>query len=183
MLKKIKSSQKGMSTLEVLPILLMFAVLINFTLGFFGIIHAGILSNIGARNYAFETFRNRANLNYLRDDPDTIIANDAGDVNTSIRKNYNKAGLRFHAIGGNGTSADRFIPVLRSTKFSNALERKDDIIGNRQDHLDVGLVQEGKKASEVYTGKTKGDGRAGLDPVWIKTIYGICLNSDCRRAK
>jgi len=66
--RSVLYDERGMAVFEIIPILVIFVVLINFSLGFFGIVHSGILSSIAARNYAFETFRNRANLNYFRDE-------------------------------------------------------------------------------------------------------------------
>ena len=62
------SNQKGMAVFEIVPLLVLFVLLLNFVFGFFGIIHSGILNSIAARNYAFETFRNRTSLNYIRDE-------------------------------------------------------------------------------------------------------------------
>jgi hypothetical protein len=179
-------NQDGMSTFEVMPILLMFGLLINFTLGFFGVVHSGILNNIAARNYAFETFRNRADLNYLRDDPDWVNSPNSGGVSVIVNGNYNKAGLRFHGIANDKRAdASSYVATQRSIKFSNTKDtgRTDDIVGTRQEHLDTSQVQDGRKASDIFTGKTKDEGRAGVDPVWIKTLYGICLTSDCSKPK
>lgn len=58
MLKRQRSSinnEKGMAVLEMIPILVVFVLFINFSLGFFGAIHSGILNSIASRNYAFET--------------------------------------------------------------------------------------------------------------------------------
>ena len=47
----------GMAVLEMIPIMIIVVLLLSFSFGFFGLIHTGILNSIGARNYAFETFK------------------------------------------------------------------------------------------------------------------------------
>ena len=98
---KALRNQKGTAMVEVVPLLVIFVLLINFSLGFFGVIHAGILNSIAARNYAFETFRNRAVLNYLRD-----IA-DSDDVT------YRREGFRFHGIKIEGTRSGLDIGIAQ----------------------------------------------------------------------
>ncbi|MBC7466412.1 MAG: hypothetical protein H7256_10505, partial [Bdellovibrio sp.] len=65
-LKKYKESEKGMAIIESIPVLIMIVVVFNFSLGFFGSIHSGILNSIGSYNYSLETFRFRSNLTYFR---------------------------------------------------------------------------------------------------------------------
>ena len=45
-------NQRGMATIEVLPLLLVFLMLFSYTLGAFGIIHTGIMHSISARSSA-----------------------------------------------------------------------------------------------------------------------------------
>ncbi|GIL18797.1 MAG: hypothetical protein BroJett040_25480 [Oligoflexia bacterium] len=164
-------NERGMATLEMIPILTVFIILVNFTFGFFGVIHSGILNSIGARNYAFETFRNRSNLNYLRDkaDSDKVI--------------YGPTGARYHAIisdsrKSNGTL--KFAATQRPIKFSEVNEGTAEALGQKQDHTnDVRQIKDIGKASDIFVGRMKTDGKAGVNPVWIQTSYGICLNAKC----
>ncbi|MEZ0393094.1 MAG: hypothetical protein ACAH59_12810, partial [Pseudobdellovibrionaceae bacterium] len=80
-------NSRGNAMIEIVPILAIFILILNFSLGFFGLIHSGIMNSIAARNYAFETFRNRADLRYLRD---------AASSDTEFT--YTKSQVRFHAI-------------------------------------------------------------------------------------
>ena len=82
-LKKTIKNQRGMAIIELIPTMIIILLLFNFSLGFFGAIHTGILNSMAARNYAYETFRHRSNLNYLRDS--------SGEVS------YTKEGFRLHA--------------------------------------------------------------------------------------
>src|ERR1700752_1592500 len=61
------NNDSGMATLEAIPLIIVFLVLLAFSFGSFGIIHTGILNSIASRTYAFETFRHRANLIYFRE--------------------------------------------------------------------------------------------------------------------
>lgn len=166
MLKSMRG-QKGISTVELIPVLLLFALLFNFSLGFFGVIHSGILNSIAARNYAFETFRNRANLTYLRDV-------DVGQKDAF----YTKMNFRFHGITSEGHTDLDWYATQRPIKFTdlkNGVENK----AKKEDHGLVRQVADTGKASDVFTGKTPEDGRNGTSPVWIRVLYGICLNSKC----
>ncbi|RME18011.1 MAG: hypothetical protein D6797_01290, partial [Bdellovibrio sp.] len=67
MKKEKRTNQKGLATVEALPLLVIFVILLSYALGTWGVVHTAILSSIGARAYAFETFRNRTNLIFHRD--------------------------------------------------------------------------------------------------------------------
>lgn len=174
-LPKSKLSQKGISTIELIPVLLLFAMLFNFTLGFFGVIHSGILNSIAARNYAFETFRNRANLYYLRD----INPNSA-----TLNSNYTKVNFRFHGIitEGRGQEVQSYWPVTRRPiKFTDIHEGVEPV-GNSNDHKTlVRQVADTGKVSDIFTGKKPDDGKSGVSPVWIQVLYGICMNAKCTK--
>lgn len=160
-----------MATLEMIPILTVFIILVNFTFGFFGVIHSGILNSIAARNYSFETFRNRTNLNYLRDKAgaDKVI--------------YSPTGARYHAIiyeSRKANSGVDFTATLRPIKMTEVAAGEAEGLGEKADHgQDVRNIKDDGKTSDVFTGKMKTDGKAGVNPVWIQTRYGICLNSKC----
>ncbi len=162
-------NQKGMSSIEIIPVLAIFILLVNFSIGFFGVIHSGILNSIAARNYAFETFRNRANLNYLRDCLEDPLAGQCDPPSNPTE--YSSVGFRFHSIVDEKTTTRTFIPTVRAIKFTDrglAMDPK----GVAEHNQKVKLITEGKRASEVGI-------EEGTDPVWIKITYGICLNSNC----
>lgn len=171
--------QRGIATIEMIPLLMLFALLFNFMLGFFGIIHSGILNSIAARNYAFETFRHRANLTYLRDG----AGQDGFNIADQINSRYTKRGLRFHGITSETQSGGQnwFVTrrPIRFTDISNAGSRS----GSPAEHYTLvrSLANTGK-VSLVFTGRTADDGRSGVDPVWIQSLYGICLNADCQKS-
>jgi len=162
-------NQRGMATMEMVPILMLFAMLVSFALGFFGIIHSGIVNSIAARNYAFETFRNRANLNYLRDE--------VGDPVYFLVTGY-----RYHSITGDQKSASsqlQWVATTRPIQFTevaNPLEA----IGSPADHNSkVRSLVDGAPTSDKFEGQTRAAGDAGVDPVWVMTSYGICLTAGC----
>ncbi|MEI7973386.1 MAG: hypothetical protein WCH11_03365 [Bdellovibrio sp.] len=160
-------NQRGTSAIEIVPILAVFVLILNFSLGFFGVIHSGILNSIAARNYAFETFRNRANLNYLRDREQNEAAASTGY--------YNLSGIRYHVVIREGAGDSRsFLATRRPIKFTER-ENVNDPLGTSSEHnSQVAQVQEGRKVSNIF-----GSERSGVDPVWIKSVYGICLNAKC----
>jgi hypothetical protein len=163
------SNNRGNAMIEIIPILAIFILLVNFSLGFFGVIHSGVLNSIGARNYAFETFRNRADLRYLR------------DIDDSDRTfTYTKSGSRYHAVkiekNPEGTSALDFIATRRSIQFNLVEMASEDIpdekAGGPTEHNRTKSVAEGVRASDSGIDE-------GVDPVWIRSSYGICLTARC----
>ena len=180
MLKKSAlRNQKGLSSVEMIPILLLFALMFNFSLGFFGVIHSGILNSIAARNYTFETFRNRPVLTYLRDIPRNAGTSLGADEQES---RYTKVNYRFHGIisEGHGSNSEDWIVTRRPIKFT---EVNSGVlpVGVASDHTQlVRQISDPGKVSTVFTGKTPDEGRSGVSPVWVQTLYGICLSSACK---
>ncbi len=151
---------RGNAMVEVLPILVIAILLVNFSLGVFGIIHSGILNSIAARNYTFETFRNRADLRYLRD-----IRSDENESFT-----FAKSKLRYHSIVEGGT-INQFVATRRTMKFSDITEVANPL--GASDHLKTSKIKEGQAASDFIS--------EGVTPAWIRTAYGICLETSCGR--
>lgn len=171
-----KSSEKGNASIEIIPVLLLFAMLFNFTLGFFGIIHSGILNSIASRNYAFETFRNRTNLTYLRD-----IDSGRG-LETELRARYTKHNYRYHGIisESNGGSQN-WIATKRPIRFTD-VNNPDAVLSNASEHNTlVRNIQSNSKTSDIFSGQQASEGRSGVNPVWIQTMYGMCLNATCKK--
>lgn len=166
-------NKKGMAVLELVPIMFVYMLLINFSLGFFGVIHSGILHNIAARNYTFETFAHRANLVYhIR--PDTSIA--------LSQNNYEQRGYRYSGIViENDNSGNRWIAPARPIAFTSQFGGTDNegvnlgargpgsVTGETQIHnTDVRNMNEDLRNDNV-----------AVKSVWIKSIYGICMTATC----
>lgn len=158
-----RKNQKGMAIIEMIPILIVILLLVNFSIGFFGVIHTGILNSIAARNYAFETFRHRSDLMYF--------ATNSAD-NAKIA--YNLDQQRMHttlsetAIGSGSQGDTR--ATSRTIDFFDFQTRAADEVGTSKDYhsQQVNTVQD----SVRFEGE-------GVNPVWIKTAYGICINDKC----
>jgi hypothetical protein len=160
-------NQKGMAAIEMIPILILFILLFNFTLGFFGIVHSGILKSMAARNYAFETFRNRANLNYIRDEGGSDL-------------HYANLGYRYHSAIGEGKNPQgTWIASTRPLKFTDVNSGGSEPLATESDHNQkVRAYNDGDPFSQ-FTQKTRASADVGVDPVWIMTSYGICLSAKC----
>lgn len=151
-----KSSESGMSLLETLPLIIVISSLIGFMLGFWGMVHKNILNSIAARNYAFETFRNRSNLTYF------------SDV-SGLKDSYAQSNMRFHAIGSSSSVGEikahatpfRF-PASKTVQAGNA-----DLHGQR-------IWESIQKGVEVPEGLSP-----NLTHSWVMVGYGICLNAIC----
>lgn len=153
-------NQEGMAVFEIVPILVVFVLLLNFAIGFFGAIHSGILNSIAARNYALETFRNRANLNYLRDSTDS-----AHDFS------YAKTGYRYHGTVSENSGGKDWVATKRNLKFSDS--RSPAAANDASTHnTEVIKVTTSARASDVIA-------EDQFDSIWVRTVYGICLNRLC----
>jgi hypothetical protein len=147
--------EDGMATIESLPLLIIFIVMLSYSIGSFGVVHTGILHSIAARNYAFETFRHRTNLTYFR----------------NISYHFDQVGFRLHAIQtDSAVGADEtFLATERRLSFAQGI---DELV-NR----DVAQVHNEQIYQNIKTGARNQS--VGVNPVWIKIAYGICLNSTC----
>lgn len=151
--KRIRN-QKGIATLELIPLLTIFVVLIGFALGMFGVIHTSILNSMAARTYAFETFRHRPYLIYFRNNRDSTVT-------------YEQRGLRYHASISENLSAsnDDFVSTGRQVSFG---------FRPPQQGMDVNTHQ-----NEVMTITDDRFTGTGVNPVWIRIKYGMCLDATC----
>lgn len=154
------SSQKGSSSIEVIPMIIIFSIILNFSFGFFGVIHSGILNNIAARNYVNEVFNHRTYLFYHRDSADVTQADDKLYF---YQKDYNRfSGIKGENDGDNNTD---WIATTRGIDFFNTqaeVQKPSGEIRMQASVLDGARYQ-----------------KQGTNPVWIMVRYGICLRPDC----
>lgn len=148
-------NKKGMATIEALPMLVVFVIFFSYTYGFFSIIHSGILYSIGARTYAFETFRNRSNLTYYR-----------GNNNSGQFNYYSNYGLRYHCTQA-GTTDEEFVAEKRAISIGMQLSPTSS------SNADLDIHNEKIHALNARNRDIK------VNPIWIKTCYGICVTSGC----
>jgi hypothetical protein len=149
-------SEKGMAMIEAVPLLVLFVVLLSFSLGFFGVIHTAILNSISARTYAFETFRDRTNLNFFRED--------GSGLKTPLYlglKNF-----RFHAIQRENDDRRLFVPTLRTIAMG---KEEKEMQTNKETH--------NRQIYEILDKQR--NQKTNVNPVWVMVGYGICLNASC----
>jgi hypothetical protein len=155
---KNKKNNKGFAVLEAVVLLFIFLVLFWYSMGFFGIVHTGILHSIASRTYAFEIFRHRTNLWYFR-------GNSTGQ------------GMKYHDYANRLHGTNNEVAATGNDKLQFATERRVAMFkGDVQDtgrtsneHSNAGAqIQPGQRNSQI-----------SLDPVWIKVQYGICLTVAC----
>ena len=149
----VAKNQKGIATIETLPMLVIFVVLFSYGMGLFGVIHSGILYSISARAYAFETFRNRTNVTYFRSN------------NKTDPQHFANYGVRLHGIlAENHNYKEGFIAGKRPIAFGRKIQ-------------DVGNDVESHN-QKIHTLKTR-NRRVAVNPVWLMIAYGICINPNC----
>jgi hypothetical protein len=157
----VLKSEKGMATIETIPLLFLFVFMICYTFGSFGVIHTAILHSISARAYAFETFRNRSNLVYFREN--------GGDY-----RHYQRIGARLHTVTNEHRPAgsDQFEASERALRMGLA---SNDIKGRSEtNHNDRIPADAGQSL-----GQGKRNTKFEASPVWIMVQYGICLDNRC----
>jgi hypothetical protein len=141
--------------LETIPLIVIFVAMVSFGLGFFGVVHTAILHSIGARTYAYETFRNRTNLNYFRED---------GSALEQTPINYSRKQWRYHGVQHESDDRRLFVATTRPISLGQGVAPQDT---NAETH-NVQIFQILPRNERV-----------AVNPVWIMVGYGICLNATC----
>jgi len=152
----VAKNEKGLASIETIALLVVFAVLIGYGLGYFGSVHTAIMNSMAARTYAFETFDNRVDLTYFR--------SNRGTQNEQM-DHYANYGFRAHGI------ASEYSDNAQNNAYWTVTERSISIARPAADRLDDRSDDDNK-----ITGAERGQ---GVNPVWIKVIYGICINHEC----
>ncbi|MCB0348216.1 MAG: hypothetical protein KDD37_05240 [Bdellovibrionales bacterium] len=153
--KHIKNN-KGLASMESIALLVVFAIFIGYGIGFFGVIHTGILNSIASRAYAFETLDNRADVTYFRSN--RLPPNDVRDHYANY--GYRAHGVRTEFADPNGEA------LWEVTERSISIGRPSAGRLGDSDHAELGNTIMGPE-------------RKTVNPVWLKTVYGICLNVTC----
>lgn len=149
-------NQRGLAIIETLPLIIIFLILMSYSLGLYGFVHASVLHSIAARTYAFETIRNRTNVTYFRDTP-----------GPSSSVDFTKRNYRFHSIRNPQGGDKEFVAPARRLAFVGS---QSDTSGNRAD-------VHNNRIFELSQGTRNQDIRVG--PAWIMIGYGICTNVQC----
>ncbi len=154
-MKKFKRREKGIATIEILPLLMVFVILITYGLGLFGAVHTAILHSIAARSYAFSTFNFRT---------DTSLFTDRGEV----LLHYKNIGFRTHFIvRENYDTQNRVIASERPIVVGN-MDREPADQGNKE-------VLHNEQVMAI-SGRNR---NVGVDPMWIMVAYGLCIRASC----
>lgn len=151
-------NDRGMAMVETLPILVVFLVLLYFGLGFFGAVHTAVLNSIAARTYAFETFRNRTNLDYFRD----------RGVQGADQILYVNIGNRTHLISDE-------IDVLTGDVSRLSATSRDLAIGRDVESANNSVLDHNQRIFEIG----RRNRELEISPIWVMVAYGICLDAEC----
>ncbi len=173
--KNFKKSEKGMAIIEAIPVLFLLVVVFNFSLGFFGAVHSGILNSIASYNYTLETFRFKSNLMYFRPG--------------SPATHYLKASNRVHGTIQEGSTAQ----TGREDKGKWPATTRGITLNYAKDDAKRGLANVASESDRNFGGRNDStniwaaksdyapdEGNSIQTPrIWVKTVYGICLTTDC----
>jgi len=142
----------GLASIEAMALLIVFAVLIGYGIGYFGAVHTAILNSIASRTYAFETYDNRMDVTYFR-------SNRGNDTEPS---HYGNMGFRAHGV---------------ATEFADPQDPQW-LVSERS--ISIGRPSERTRARTSQTDdRITGAERGSASPIWVKTVYGICINFEC----
>jgi hypothetical protein len=161
--KSLLNNENGSAMIEVIPVIFVIVTFLSFSLGFFGAIHSGILNSIAARNYTFETLRHRSNVVYFRSN------SGAADAQLS----YNGIGFRMHGVTTEESSTGGRLEWKATTRPINismlTSQKEVEQSGTKNEHnQQVPFVKDAERNERV-----------GVNPIWLKSQYGICLNAAC----
>jgi hypothetical protein len=164
---ELLNSESGMATLEMLPLVVVFMVFIAYMLGMYGITHTAILNSIGARNYAFEITRHRADITYLRSN---ITYEGAEPPILSYKPIGNRS---FAVVGESESDQGKFPASVRKIAMGldsskEAFDRQPASVHNEGTGKNVYSIKDNAENTEI-----------GVRDVWIMTRYGICLDAKC----
>ena len=149
------NNEKGLASIEATVLAVLFVSILYYTFGFFGVVHTGILHNIHSRTYAFETFRHRSNLMYFR-------SNRGGALH------YYETMSRLHGIN---TDSESLPPNQVSTERPIIMGRDIPETGRQGNVHNRDVIDRVPANSRNQS--------IGVNPVWIMTMYGICLSNRC----
>ncbi|MCC2679385.1 MAG: hypothetical protein K0R29_1961 [Pseudobdellovibrio sp.] len=168
-------NKKGMALLEAIPVLTLMVVVLNFSIGFFGAVHSGILNSIGAYNYAIETFRFRSDLMYFRPGVDN--------------KNYKRAMARVHGVVKDGSEESpneskgvwpaTVRDVMVNYQRGNAKRSIAEADANESEYNYGGRGSNNNRWTANSTYVPQEGSTIQTPRIWVKTVYGICINADC----
>lgn len=155
--KKSRDNEKGMSLIEILPLVIVITTLFSFLLGAWGIGHKNTLSSIAARTYAFDTLNNRANVMYFT------------DVRGSFKNSYESTESRFHGVGYGSPDFSapvapiRYVAGVAIPQSGPTSLHVNSIWGDNQ-------YQRGAEITRNM---------GNLNHVWVTVGHGICINATC----
>ncbi len=156
---KLFKDSRGMAVLEMIPVIIVVMVLLRYTYGFFGVIHAATMQSIAVRNYSFETFRHRSRLSYLRE----------AMVTEKIKY---KKGMRLHGV------RDENSVVTTDPEWDVATR---DISFPPRDVDKLGSTSYASRMTDqrnINAGTRYSEGE-GANPVWLAIRYGMCVDFQC----
>ena len=154
---KDRKNEKGMSLIEILPILIVVTTLFSFLLGAWGIAHKHTLNSIAARTYAFDTLNHRANVTYFNDV-------------RSEKNSYEQTESRYHGIGTNNPQ-EFSAPIVPIRYSSNREPARTGSVSLHIQRIWDGLVE---RNVEIQA-----EPLANINHVWVTVGYGICINANC----
>ncbi len=173
-------NNKGIALFEMLPLLVVFVALVGLTVGLWGAVHSGVLQSIAARHYAFEIINNRSHFEYHRDynpgepSPSPFMYNNS-EFAIVEKDYYGDVGSRlFYITSSKIESEDEPYVPLRGINFFEEIKR-----AYNENPKGIIPFQEKTASAEFHRDSSDDDPPERVNPLWLMTGYGICIDCPC----
>ena len=174
--------QKGVAIFEMLFLLLVFVVLFGLTLGFWGGIHTATLQSISARHYSFEIINNRTHFEYHRDwnlgsspaSKGNMLGNKAF---AGADRYHGKWGMRLFYVSGISGQKEPNV-TTRGLNFFKEINRPT-AKALPSKGASIKVHEKGTTSTPAYHQNIFNQTSGSVNPMWLMTGYGICLEHSC----
>ena len=175
--------QRGVAVIEMIFLLLVFVVLFGLTLGFWGSIHTATLQSISARHYSFEIINNRTHFEYHRDWSIETVPTPPGNMfaskNFAVSKKYHgDLGMRTFYVTGIRNQDDPVNVTTRGLNFFKEINRPTQMALPSKGTISA-YDQGGPAATAGFHQDIFNQLHGSVNPLWLMTGYGICLELSC----
>ena len=180
--RSLLKSERGVALFEMLFLLTTFVILVGITIGLWGSVHSAVLQSIAARHYAFEVINNRPHFEYHRDFDGAAPASSGNMFKgpSTMVGFYGKARQMLFVVTVDDPTAVSSKNPIAATRGINFFYE----IGRAPSQNPSGLIKS-YRANDVnfhtnsWSAALTPGGVVDVNPIWLMTGYGICLEMDC----
>ncbi|CAM5999554.1 unnamed protein product [Sphagnum balticum] len=147
-------SERGIAMVEAMAFMIGFVILTAYSIDFFTIVHTGILNSTASRTYLFETLQHRSDVYRMRQ-TEEVNKGSGGQYNATL--DFTNVHQRFHAVTDESQSISDVSNVPAAGR----------------------MLSQAQDTTRSMSDSTLDSQKNQTSTIWIKTGYGICLDSGC----